>query len=95
MKLDANTQLSLVAVALSAAALACSLFALFPGLKGLLSIVRDGVLWLAMLIILSGAGFVVFQRLQHSPTGGQRAAVDDFSARTTNFRPMLPEPRQP
>jgi hypothetical protein len=95
MKLDANTQLSLAAVAISGLALIFSLFAAFPGLKGLLSVVRDGVLWLAMLLILSGVGFVVYQRLQQTPAMTQRPPLDDFSQRDIVFRPQLPEPRQP
>jgi hypothetical protein len=95
MKLDANTQLSLAAVTMAGLALVFSLFAAFPGLKGLLSVVRDGVLWLAMLLLLSGVGFVVYQRLQQTPTVTQRPALDEFTNRETMFRPQLPEPRRP
>jgi hypothetical protein len=95
MKPDPNMQLSLLAVGISGIALVCSLFALFPGLKGLLSVVRDGVLWLAMLIILSGAGFVVLRRWQQSPTVSQRPVLEDLQQRASEFRPMLPEPRRP
>jgi hypothetical protein len=95
MKLDANTQLSLAAIGIAGLALIVSLFAAFPGMKGLLSVVRDGVLWLAMLLILSGVGFVVFQRLQQTPAVTQRPPLEDVAPREIMFRPQLPEPRRP
>ncbi|QDU25630.1 hypothetical protein ETAA8_07000 [Anatilimnocola aggregata] len=99
MKLDANMQLSLVAVVMAGLALVISLFGAFPGLKGLFSVVRDGVLWLAMLVVLGGVGFVVYQRLQQTPTITQRPALGDFSSRDfapeNSSRPMLPEVRRP
>lgn len=93
MKLDANTQLSLAAITIASLALMCSLFAAFPGLKGLFSVVRDGVLWLAMLFILSGAGFVVYQRLQQAPALTQRSGLDELPGRAPAPHSMIPEPR--
>lgn len=87
MLLDANSKLSLAAIVMAGLALVFSLFAAFPGLKGMLSVVRDGVLWLAMLLILSGVGFVVFQRLQQTPAMSQRATLEDLSQRDTGLRP--------
>lgn len=95
MQLESNMQMSLAAVVMAGLALVFSLFAAFPGLKGMLSVVRDGVLWLAMLLILSGVGFIVFQRLQQTPTLSERASLEDSSQRETVFRPHLPEPRRP
>jgi hypothetical protein len=68
--MDANLQqhLPLIAIALSAAALFFSLVAAFPGLKGVLSAVRDGVLWFALLLVAGGTGFVVWQQLQKQAT---------------------------
>jgi hypothetical protein len=61
----------------------------------MLSVVRDGVLWLALLLVLGGIGFVVYQRLEQTPTVSQRPPLEDFSQRDTVFRPQIPEPRQP
>ena len=67
--MDANLQIQLSAAALVVAfiALFFSLVAAFPGLKGLLSAVRDGVLWSALFLVIGGVGFIVWQRLQQSP----------------------------
>ena len=67
--MDANlqTQLSAAALAVSIVALFFSLVAAFPGLKGLLAAVRDGVLWFALFLVIGGVGFVVWQHLQKSP----------------------------
>ena len=67
--MDANLQTQLAAVALVVAfiALFFSLVAAFPGLKGLLAAVRDGVLWSALLLVIGGVSFIVWQRLQQSP----------------------------
>jgi len=72
-------QLSLAAVVMAGLALIISLFGAFPGLKGVFSVVRDGVLWLAMLVIIGGVGFVVYQRLQQTPTITQRPALEGFT----------------
>ena len=93
MKWDANTQLSLAAVVMAALALIISLFSVFPGMKGLISVVRDGVLWLALLAILSGAGFVVYQRLQQVPSVTQRSGIDQLPSRAPAPRPFIPESR--
>ena len=95
MRWDANTQLSIAAIAMAGMSLVISLFAAFPGLKGIFSVVRDGVLWLAMLIILSGAGFVVYQRLQAAPGQPHRTALSELPGREPAPRPMIPEPRHP
>lgn len=100
MRWDASTQLSLAAVTMAGMSLVISLFAAFPGLKGIFSVVRDGVLWLAVLIILSGAGFVVYQRLQNTPGQPQRTALSELPGRELINRepaprPMIPESRQP
>ena len=67
--MDANLQLQLSAAALVVAivALFFSLMAAFPGLKGLLSAVRDGVLWFALCLVVGGVSFIVWQRLQQNP----------------------------
>ena len=94
MKWDANTQLSLAAVVMAGLALAISLFAVFPGMKGMISVVRDGVLWLALLVILGGAGFVVFQRLQQSPSSiTQRSGIDGLPSRAPAPQPFIPTSR--
>jgi hypothetical protein len=65
---DANlqTQLSAAALVVAIVALFFSLIAAFPGLKGLLAVVRDGVLWFALFLVIGGVSFVVWQRLQES-----------------------------
>lgn len=95
MKWDANTQLSLAAVVMAGLALAISLFAVFPGMKGMISVVRDGVLWLALLVILGGAGFVVFQRLQQSPSSSltQRFGIEGLPSRAPAPQPFIPTSR--
>jgi hypothetical protein len=93
MKWDANTQLCLAAVTMAGLSLAISVFTAFPGLKGLISVLRDGVLWLAVLVLLSGAGFVVYQRLQQTPTLTQRPAFDDLPGRAPAPRPFIPGSR--
>jgi hypothetical protein len=37
--------------------------AAFPGLKGVIAAVRDGILWFALLVVLGGVGFLLWQRL--------------------------------
>ena len=95
MNWDANTQLSLAAIILASLALACSLFAAFPGLKNVFSVVRDGVLWLAALLVLSGVGFVVYQRLQQPPAVSQRPPPDELPSRSPAPRPFIPQQRGP
>ncbi len=67
--MDANlqTQLSAAALVVAIVALFFSLVAAFPGLKGLLAAVRDGVLWFALFLVIGGVSFVVWQHLQKSP----------------------------
>jgi hypothetical protein len=59
-----HTQLTIAAVACSAAALFFSLLAAFPGFKTVLAAVRDGVLWFCLFVVLGGVGFVVWQQAQ-------------------------------
>ena len=67
--MDANLQTHLSAAALVVAILALffSLVAAFPGLKGVLAAVRDGVLWFALFLVIGGVSFIVWQRLQQNP----------------------------
>jgi drug/metabolite transporter (DMT)-like permease len=62
-----STQLSVAALICSGIALFVSLLAAFPGLKVVLSAVRDGVLWLALFLILGGVAFVVGQNVPKLP----------------------------
>ena len=74
--MDANLHLhlSIAALSCSVAALFFSLLAAFPGLKDLLAAVRDGVLWLALVLVLGGVGFVVWRHVQQPPAPAQQAA---------------------
>jgi protein-S-isoprenylcysteine O-methyltransferase Ste14 len=74
MDADLQARLSIAALACSVLALIFSLLAAFPGLKDLLAAIRDGVLWLALLLVLAGAGFVVWQHIQQPPAATQQAA---------------------
>jgi hypothetical protein len=75
MDADLQARLSIAALACSALALFFSLLAAFPGLKELLAAIRDGVLWLALLLVLGGVGFVVWQHVQQQPAPAQQAAT--------------------
>ena len=58
-----QAQLTYAALGCSVAALFFSVIAAFPGLKSVLAAVRDGVLWFALLVVLGGVGFLVWQQL--------------------------------
>ena len=93
--MDANLQTPLAAAALVVAILALffSLVAAFPGLKGVLAAVRDGVLWFALFLVAGGVGFIVWQRLQQMPglaTATTRGEMLDSSPRAN--APPLPTP---
>jgi hypothetical protein len=61
-----QTQMTIAALVCSGAALFFSLIAAFPGLKVVLAAVRDGVLWLALFLVLGGVAFVVWQQVQQT-----------------------------
>jgi hypothetical protein len=63
MDASLNQQLSLAAVAMSAAALFFSLIAAFPGLKSVLAAVRDGVLWFSLFLVLGAGGYLAWQEV--------------------------------
>jgi uncharacterized membrane protein len=67
MDANLNQQLAIVAVAMSAAALFFSLLAAFPGLKGVLPVVRDGVLWFVLFMALGAGGFMIWQSAEEMP----------------------------
>ena len=58
-----QAQFTIAAFACSVVALFLSLIAAFPGLKGVLTAVRDGILWFALMVVLGGAAFLVWQHL--------------------------------
>lgn len=80
--MDANlqTQLSAAALVVAVIALFFSLVAAFPGLKGVLSAVRDGVLWFALFLVIGGVAFVVWQRLEHPAGTASTAAAAPAAA---------------
>ena len=57
-------QLTLTAVGMSAVALFFSLLAAFPGLKSGLAVVRDGVLWFCLFLVIGAGGFMAWQQSQ-------------------------------
>ncbi len=70
-----QAQLTYAALACSVAALFFSLIAAFPGLKGVLAAVRDGILWFALLVVLGGVGFLVWQQMRlQQPASVAKAA---------------------
>jgi len=80
---DANlqAQLSIAALACSVVALFFSVLAAFPGLKLVLAAVRDGVLWLALLVLLGGIAFITWRQAERrAPTASQAAAAGHQSA---------------
>jgi hypothetical protein len=70
--MDAASQvnISVAALACSAAALVFSLLAAFPGLKHVLAALRDGILWVALFLVLGGVAFVVWQQVQQPAGAG-------------------------
>lgn len=80
--------LPLVAVAMSAAALFFSLMAAFPGLKSVLSAIRDGVLWVALFLVAGGVGFVVWQQLERQKGVTSAAASPASPVSATPTAPL-------
>jgi hypothetical protein len=70
MKMDLDFQLSAAALVCSVLALFFSMLAAFPGLKTVVAAIRDGVLWFALFLILGGSAFVVWQQVQKQPATG-------------------------
>ncbi len=64
--MDANLQqqLTLAAVGMSGAALFFSLLAAFPGLKSGLAVVRDGVLWFCLFLLIGAGSYAAWQQAQ-------------------------------
>jgi hypothetical protein len=85
MDASLQTNLSIAAVVMAGVALFFSLVAAFPGLKGLLAAVRDGVLWFALFLLLGGVGFVVWQHLEQ--LRGPAAATQRAAAPTPATSP--------
>ena len=69
-----HAQISIAALICSVAALFFSLLGAFPGLKGLLAAVRDGVLWLALMLVFGGVGLVVWQHFERHPPQAEQAS---------------------
>jgi hypothetical protein len=63
-----QAQLTIAAFACSVAALLFSLVAAFPGLKVVLAVVRDGILWCVLFLILGGVACLGWQQLQRHPS---------------------------
>ena len=74
--MDAASQvnISIAALACSMAALVFSLLAAFPGLKHVLAVLRDGILWFALFLVLGGVAFVVWQQVQQPAGAGITAS---------------------
>ena len=66
--------ISVAALIVSILALGFSVMNAFPGVKTLMAVFRDGVLWLALFFVLGGVGFVVWQRAQHLLAGKSSSA---------------------
>ena len=74
MDASLSTQLALAALVCSVAALFFSLVAAFPGLKLVLAAIRDAVLWLALVLVLGGVGYVLWQERNLPPPAAASAA---------------------
>jgi hypothetical protein len=66
-------QLTLAAVGMSGAALVFSLLAAFPGLKSVLAVVRDGVLWFCLFLVIGAGAFAVWQNSQQAQPAVSKA----------------------
>ena len=87
-----QNQMTVAALICSVAALFFSLLAAFPGLKGVLAAVRDGVLWFALFLILGGLGFVGWQHMQELPksaftAGGKMGPASNLSYSSASTPP--------
>ena len=76
MDASLSTQLALAALVCSVAALFFSLVAAFPGLKLVLAAIRDAVLWLALVLVLGGVGYVLWQERNLPPPAAFPPARD-------------------
>lgn len=85
--MDAALQnyLAIAALACSVVALFFSILAAFPGLKHVLTAVRDGVLWVALFLILGAAAFVVWQQME---TRHPRSTIAASSAPPSETKPL-------
>ena len=71
---------SVAALVVAVVALGFSVTNAFPGLKTLLAVARDGILWLALFFVLGGVGFVVWNRAQQLATQQESSAqLEGFS----------------
>jgi len=82
------TQLSLAALIVAVIALGVSSSAAFPGLKSLLLVVRDGVLWLALFFVVGGAGFVIWQRLEQARPAAAAPTKNQLESRQNIENPV-------
>lgn len=92
-----NAPLALAALVVSLVALFFSLVAAFPGLKVVLAAIRDGVLWLALVVVLGGVGVLLWQDRQalRSAAGTRAAAADaELPARPSGMRAPADRPRE-
>jgi protein-S-isoprenylcysteine O-methyltransferase Ste14 len=62
-----QAQFTIAALVCSVVALFFSVLAAFPGLKAVLAVVRDGILWFALFVVLGGVAFLVWQQLHLQP----------------------------
>lgn len=64
MDLTQLNPINLATFVMSATALLLSTLALFPGLRSMLAIFRDAVLWLALFLVLGAGGFLSWNHFQ-------------------------------
>ena len=91
MDASLSTQLALAALVCSVAALFFSLVAAFPGLKLVLAAIRDAVLWLALVLVLGGVGYVLWQERNLPPPAAASVArqADLAAPQTVSAWPVL------
>jgi len=92
-----QTQMTVAALICSVAALFFSLLAAFPGLKGVLAAIRDGVLWFALFLVLGGVAFVGWQRIQEltKPAAGKMTQASSPPSSSSPFVPAVKEVTPP
>jgi hypothetical protein len=90
MDLALQAQMTFAALGFSVAALCFSLLAAFPGLKDVLAVIRDGVLWFALFVLLGAGAFVAWQQVerQQSPSITTANTIDYFRPVTAGPPPQ-------
>ena len=77
-----NTLMSLAALVMAGLALSMSMVNTFPGLKTLLAVVRDAVLWMALFFIVGIVAYIGYQRIERLPQSSSSQLSNTQSAQS-------------